>query len=331
MNYYENILGAIGRTPLVRLNRAAGELPVLLLAKVESLNPGGSVKDRAGLAMIEAAERDGRLKPGGTIVEATAGNTGVGLAQAAAVKGYRCLFVLPDKMSDEKIRLLKAYGAQVVVTATNVPPDSPLAYNRVADRLAREIPGAFRPDQFNNPANPEIHFRTTAAEIWEQTEGKLDVFVAGAGSCGTITGIGRFLKAKNPRVRVVLADPEGSILSGDTPRSYKVEGIGEDYFPGNFDRQVIDDFVRVGDREAFVTARRLAREEGLLVGGSSGVAVAAAVRYAERLEPGKTVVALLPDTGRNYLSKIFSDEWMDSQSFCGDGAGDRGESREVRP
>jgi cystathionine beta-synthase len=192
------------------------------------LNPGGSVKDRIGLAMIEAAERDGRLKPGGTIVEATAGNTGVGLAQAAAVKGYRCVFVLPDKMSQEKIRLLEAYGAEVVVTPSNVPPDSPLAYNNVADRLARETPGAFRPNQFANPANPEIHYRSTAAEIWQDTEGRIDVFVAGAGSGGTISGIGRYLKEKKPEVKVVLADPEGSILSGDTPRSYLIEGIGED-------------------------------------------------------------------------------------------------------
>lgn len=315
MKVLDNVLGAIGHTPLVRLSRVTDGLPVTLLAKVEFLNPGGSVKDRIGLAMIDDAERRGALRPGGVIVEATAGNTGVGLALVAALKGYRCLFVVPDKMSDEKIDLLKAYGAEVVVTPTSVPPDSPRSYNGVADRLARELPNAWRPNQFANPLNPDAHYRTTGPEIWRDTDGEIDVLVAGMGTGGTISGTGRYLKEQKPSVVVVGADPVGSILSGDTPCGYKVEGIGEDFIPSTFNRQAVDEMVRVSDQESFAMARRLAREEGLLAGGSSGTAVAAALKYARRLPPRKVVVAVLPDTGRNYQSKIFSDRWMADNGF----------------
>ncbi|MHB1005988.1 MAG: cystathionine beta-synthase [Chloroflexota bacterium] len=315
MKYASSVLETIGRTPLVRLARVVDDVKPLVLAKVEFFNPGGSVKDRVGLVMVEAAEREGLLHPGSTIVEATAGNTGVGLALAAAVKGYRCIFVMPDKMSDDKVNLLRAYGAEVVITPTNVPPDSPESYNGVADRLAREIPNAFRPNQFANQNNPRAHYETTGPEIWEDTEGKVDVLVAGMGTGGTISGTGRYLKERKPGVVVVGADPEGSILSGDSPRSYKVEGIGEDFIPATFDRQVVDDFVRVSDAESFLTARRLAREEGLLVGGSAGTAVAAALKYAQRLDASKVVVVILPDTGRNYLSKLYSDRWMEANGY----------------
>ncbi|MCX7819051.1 MAG: cystathionine beta-synthase [Kiritimatiellae bacterium] len=310
-----NVLEAIGRTPLIRLNRLAQHLASPIYVKAEFMNPGGSVKDRPALAMIEAAERSGQLRPGGTIIEATAGNTGVGLALVAAVKGYRLIVVMPDKMSEDKMRLLRALGAEVVVTATNVPPDSPDSYNGVADRLAREIPGAFRPNQFANEANPEAHYRTTGPEIWEQTEGRIGVFVAGMGTGGTISGVGRFLKERNPEIRIVGADPEGSILSGDQPRAYLVEGIGEDFVPRTFDRPVVDEMIRVSDRESFQTARRLAREEGILAGGSSGTAVAAALKYAETLSPPRIVVVLLPDTARNYLTKCFNDDWMREHGF----------------
>ncbi|MHB9090891.1 MAG: cystathionine beta-synthase [Chloroflexota bacterium] len=315
MKYASSVLETIGRTPLVRLARVVDDVKPLVLAKVEFFNPGGSVKDRVGLVMVEAAEREGLLHPGSTIVEATAGNTGVGLALAAAVKGYRCIFVMPDKMSDDKVNLLRAYGAEVVITPTNVPPDSPESYNGVADRLAREIPNAFRPNQFANQNNPRAHYETTGPEIWEDTEGKVDVLVAGMGTGGTISGTCRYLKERKPGVVVVGADPEGSILSGDSPRSYKVEGIGEDFIPATFDRQVVDDFVRVSDAESFLTARRLAREEGLLVGGSAGTAVAAALKYAQRLDASKVVVVILPDTGRNYLSKLYSDRWMEANGY----------------
>src|SRR6266568_6289231 len=255
----DSILQSVGRTPLVRLRRIAEGLLPSVYAKVESLNPGGSIKDRVGVAMIVEAERRGWLRPGGTVIEATAGNTGVGLAMAAAVKAYRCIFVLPDKMSSEKILLLKAYGAEVVITATNVAPDSQESYNGVAERLAREIPGAWRPNQFTNLANPEIHYRTTGPEIWEQTEGKVTAFVAGVGTGGTISGVGRYLKERNPDIKIVAADPEGSVLSGDTPRPWKVEGIGEDFVPRTFNSQMVDEWVRIGDAEAFLTARNLAR------------------------------------------------------------------------
>src|SRR5438046_3062432 len=279
----ETILQTVGHTPLVRLRRMATDVPCPVGVKVESSNPGGSVKDRVGLAMIAEAERRGWLQPGGTIIEATAGNTGLGLAMVAAVKGYRCIFVLPDKMSGDKIRLLKAYGAEVVITQTNVPSDSPDSYNGVADRLSREIPGAWRPNQFANLANPDVHHRTTGFEIWEQTDGKITAFVAGVGTGGTISGVGRYLKEQNPEVRIVGADPEGSILSGDSPKPWKVEGIGEDFVPKTFNSQLVDEWIRVGDAEAFQTARAVARREGVLLGGSSGTAIAAALRYARRL------------------------------------------------
>lgn len=318
MAQFNNILRAIGHTPLVRLNRIAAGIPSPIFVKAEILNPGGSVKDRIGLAMIEAAEREGLLKPGGTIVEATAGNTGVGLALAAAVKGYRLIVVMPDKMSEDKVSLLRAYGAEVVITPTNVPADSPDSYNGVADRLAREINGAFRPNQFANPNNPLTHYLATGPEIWEDSQGQVEVFVAGMGTGGTISGIARFLKEKNPNITIVGADPEGSILSGDSPRSYKVEGIGEDFIPKTFNRQIVDEMIRVSDKGSFNTARRLARLEGILAGGSSGTALAAALKYAQRLPRPKNIVVLLPDTGRNYLTKIFSDRWMQENGFWED-------------
>jgi cystathionine beta-synthase len=316
MNYSDSILDTVGNTPLVRLHKVAADLPVTVLAKVEALNPGGSIKDRIGIAMVSDAERRGVLSPGGTIIEGTAGNTGVGLALVAAVKGYRCIFVLPDKMSEEKMDLLRAYGAEIVVTPTSVPPDSPESYNGVAERLAREIPGAFRPSQFCNKRNPEAHYLTTGPEIWRDTGGLVDVFVAGVGTGGTISGVGRYLKEQKPEVTVVAADPEGSVLSGDSPRPWKVEGIGEDYVPATFDRQAVDEFVRVSDAESFRMARRLAREEGLMVGGSAGTATAAALKYARRLEAGSVVVVMLPDTGRNYLTKFYSDRWLEDNGFA---------------
>ncbi len=306
----ETILQSIGRTPLVRLHRLTEGLTAEVYVKVEAANPGGSVKDRVAVAMIAEAERRGWLRPGGTIIEATAGNTGVGLAMVAAVRGYRCIFVMPDKMSAEKVLLLKAYGAEVVVTATNVAPDAPESYNGVADRLAREVPGAWRPNQFTNLANPEVHYRTTGPEIWEQTEGRVTVFVAGVGTGGTLSGVARYLKERNPDVKIVGADPEGSVLSGGVPKPWKVEGIGEDFVPKTFNSQLVDDWVRVSDAEAFHMARNLARREGILAGGSSGVAVAAALRYAQRLTGEHLVVALCADTGRNYLSKFYNDAWL---------------------
>lgn len=315
MAQFNNVLEAIGHTPLIKLNNVTKGIKSSIYVKVEFLNPGGSVKDRIGLTMIEAAEREGRLKPGGTIIEATAGNTGVGLALVAAVKGYRCIFVMPDKMSHDKVNLLKAYGAEVVITPTSVAPDSPESYNGVADRLAKEIPNAFRPNQFENPNNPLAHYLTTGPEVWDDSKGKVEVFVAGMGTGGTISGTGKYLKEKNPNIVIVGADPQGSILSGDSPCSYKVEGIGEDFIPKTFTRQVVDEMIRVSDKESFNTARRLTREEGLLVGGSAGTALAAALKYAQRLEKPKYIVVLLPDTGRNYINKIFSDQWMQENGF----------------
>lgn len=316
---FENALDAIGRTPLIRLNKVAAGMPCPIYAKVEFFNPGASIKDRIGRAMIERAEREGLIHPGvSTIIEATAGNTGVGLAIAACVKGYRCIFVLPDKMSDEKINLLRAYGAEVVMVPTNVPPDSPESYGGVARRLRNEIPNAWMPDQFTNMANPEIHYLSTGPEIWEQTRGKVTCFVSGVGTGGTISGVGKYLKERNPRVRIVGADPDGSILSGGQPKSWKVEGIGEDYVPKTFNSQVVDEWVRVTDKESFTIARKIARSEGLLIGGSCGTCAAAALKYAERLTPEDLMVVIFPDTGRNYLSKMYNDNWMRENGYLDD-------------
>jgi cystathionine beta-synthase len=307
----DSFLDAMGHTPLVRLRSVTRGVKPAVLAKLEMLNPGGSVKDRIGVRMIEAAEREGLLKPGGTIVEPTSGNTGHGLAIAAAIRGYRCIFVMPDKMSQEKIALLRAYGAEVVICPTAVPPGSPESYYRVADRLAAEIPGAYQPNQYHNQENPKAHEETTGPEIWEQTDGRITAFVCGVGTGGTISGAGRYLKARNPDVLVVGADPEGSLYSGDEPRPYLVEGIGEDFLPTTFDPSVVDRYVRVSDRDSFLTARAVTRQEGILVGGSSGTAVFAALQVARELDdPDAVVVVLLPDSGRQYLSKLYSDTWM---------------------
>jgi cystathionine beta-synthase len=321
MEVHKSILEVIGNTPLVRLNKVSQGLKPTILAKLENLNPGGSVKDRIGIAMVEQAEKKGLLKPGGTIIEPTSGNTGVGLAMVASVKGYKMIFVIPDKMSEEKSSLLRAYGAKVVVTPTNVATDSPEHYIRVAEKLARETPNSFMPNQYENRANPEAHYRTTGPEIWRQTGGRMDVFVCGMGTGGTITGTGRFLKEKKKGLKIVGADPEGSIFyprfHGHTeePHQYKVEGIGEDFMPGTMDMSIVDDVIQISDRDAFLMARRLAREEGILVGGSGGTAVQAALKVAEDLPEKKTIVTLLPDSGRNYLSKLFSDKWMEEQGF----------------
>lgn len=315
MKVFNNVLELVGNTPLVKLNRIAVGVRPMILAKFEHMNPGGSVKDRIGLKMIEDAERRGLLKPGGTIVEPTSGNTGVGLAMAAALRGYRCIFVMPDKMSQEKIRLLKAYGADVVITPTAVPKDSPESYYSVSDRLSREIPNAYQPNQYANQMNPRAHYETTGPEIWEQTDGRVDVFVAGMGTGGTITGVGRFLKERNPKIRIVGVDPEGSLFTGDKVRPYKIEGIGEDFIPETIDLSLIDEMITVSDRDAFITARHLAREEGILTGGSSGAAVWGALHVARHLDDEKVVVVLLPDTGRNYLSRFFSDDYMKEHGF----------------
>lgn len=317
--YCENALAAIGHTPLVKLNKVTDGAECLVLAKVEYVNPGGSVKDRPAVAMLDEAERAGLLKPGGTIVEPTSGNTGSGLAMAAAIRGYRCILVMPDKMSREKIDLLKAYGAEVVVTPSNVPSDSAESYYGVANRLSAEIPGAFQPNQFHNHHNPDAHYKTTGPEIFEQTRGTITHFVAGIGTGGTISGTARYLKDQNPKIHVVGADPEGSIYSGDTPRSYAVEGIGMNYLPETVDLKVIDEVVRVSDRESFLMARRIAREEGLLVGGSSGTAAVAAVKLAKTLPKDAVVVVVFPDSGRGYMSKIFNDDWMIANGFLSEG------------
>jgi cystathionine beta-synthase len=321
MQVYKSILEAIGNTPLVRLNKVAEGTDATVLAKLENLNPGGSVKDRIGLTMVQDAEKKGLLKPGGTIIEPTSGNTGTGLAMVACVKGYKMIFTMPDKMSEEKQSLLRAYGAKVVVTPTNVPPDSPEHYIKVAERLTRETLNSYMPNQYVNKANPAAHYRTTGPEIWKQTGGKVDAFVCGMGTGGTISGTGRFLKKKKKTVKIVGVDPEGSIyhprFHGDKEEThqYKIEGIGEDFMPKTMDLSIVDEVIRVSDRDAFDFARRLAREEGILVGGSGGAAVYAALKTAEKMKKGKTVVTLLPDSGRNYLTKVFSDQWMREQGF----------------
>jgi cystathionine beta-synthase len=315
---YPSVLELVGGTPIVRLDRISRDVPGTILAKLEYLNPGGSLKDRIGLAMIEAAERDGLLKPGGTIVEPTSGNTGVGLAIAAALKGYRCIFVMPDKMSQEKISMLRAYGAEVVITPTAVEPDSPESYYSVSSRLAEEIPGGFKPDQYSNMANPNAHYAHTAPEIFEQTGGEIDALVISVGTGGTISGVGRYFKEHAPNVLIVGADPEGSVYTAKDERGvhpYFVEGIGKDTWPKTMDPKVVDEWVRVSDRDSFLTARRLARQEGLLGGGSSGTTVWAAMNIARRLGPDANVLAMLPDSGRSYLSKFLDDNWMLEHGF----------------
>src|SRR5215472_2220571 len=310
MRYLHSILEQIGNTPLLHLNRVASDVQPLMLAKMEMFNPGGSVKDRIGPALIAYCEEEGWLRPGGTIVEPTSGNTGHGLAMAAAIKGYHCIFVMTDKASEEKRSLLRAYGAEVVVCPSTVDHDSPQYYKNVAYRLAKEIPGACCPDQYANPANPAAHYATTGPEIWHDTAGRVTAFVAGIGTGGTITGTARYLKEQKPDIKIIGADPAGSVYSGDTPRPYKVEGIGMDIFPQNYDPAVVDEVIRIDDRTSFYWARRMVREEGILAGGSSGTALGAALLYSRRLTSNDVVVVLLPDTGRGYLSKQFNDTWM---------------------
>jgi cystathionine beta-synthase len=321
---HDNVLGTMGNTPLIKLNRLTGGLRCQMVAKVEYFNPGGSVKDRIGLSIIEDAEQQDLLKPGGTIVEATSGNTGVGLAMAAILKGYKCVFVMPDKMSEEKIRVLRAYGARVVVTPTNVEPDDPRSYYSVANQIVEETPNSILANQYHNPINPQTHYDSTGPEIWRQTAGKIDVFVCGMGTGGTITGVARYLKEMNPKIQIVGVDPVGSVLydyfyTGEMgeAQTYKTEGIGEDFIPSNYDFDVIDDMVRVSDKESMLMTRRIVREEGIFAGNSCGAAVAGALKYAaERdLGPEKMVVVLLPDNGSRYLSKVFDDNWMRENQF----------------
>ncbi len=315
----DSLLDLIGGTPLVRLDRTARDLSCTLVAKLEYLNPGGSVKDRPALRMVEAAERDGLLGPGGTIVEPTSGNTGVGLAIVAARRGYRCVFTMPDKIAEEKRALLRAYGAEVVVCPTSVPPEHPDSYYSVAERLAATTPGAFRPNQYANPSNADAHVHSTGPEIWEQTGGRITHFVCSIGTGGTISGTGRYLKSRNPAVQVIGADPEGSVYSGGAGRPYLVEGIGEDFWPEAYDRSIADRVVMVSDRDSFLTARRVTREEGILVGGSCGTAIWAALEVGRELGPDDVVVVLLPDSGRGYLSKVYDDGWMSDHGFLRSG------------
>jgi cystathionine beta-synthase len=315
MEAADSVLDLVGDTPLVRLDRVGRDLPCHLMAKLEYLNPGGSVKDRPAITMLDAAEADGLLVRGGTIVEPTSGNTGVGLAMVAAVRGYHCIFTVPDKVAEEKRQLLRAFGAEVVVCPTTVPPDHPESYYSVADRLTAETPGAFQPNQYRNPANPASHETTTGPEIWRQTAGRVTHFVAGVGTGGTISGVGRYLKSRNPAVQIIGADPEGSIYSGGGGRPYLVEGIGEDFWPGTYDASTVDRIVAVSDRDSFLTARRVTREEGILVGGSTGTAVWAALDVGKTLGPDDVVVVLIPDSGRGYLSKIYDDAWMADHGF----------------
>jgi cystathionine beta-synthase len=312
------VTAAIGGTPLVALDRLAAGVAPRVVAKLEHMNPGGSVKDRIALPMIEAAERAGLLKPGGVIVEPTSGNTGVGLAMAAAVKGYRCIFVMADKQSEEKRALLRAYGAEVVICPTDVPPDDERSYYRVSDRMAREIPGAWKPDQYSNPANPGAHHGTTGPEIWEATGGRITHFVAGVGTGGTITGIGRYLREQNRSVVVIGADPEGSVFSGGAAQPYLTEGVGEDFWPTTYDRTICDQIVRVSDRDAFLTARQATAAEGILVGESGGTALWAALQVARTVEDAEALfVVLLPDSGRNYVTKLYNDDWLREAGVLG--------------
>jgi cystathionine beta-synthase len=315
MKYAQTVLDLVGNTPLVKLNSVTDGIQATILAKIEYLNPGGSSKDRIAARIIDAAEREGKLKPGGTIVEPTSGNTGIGLALVAQQRGYRCVFVLPDKVGEDKRNVLLAYGAEIVVTPTSVAPESPDSYYSVSDRLVKEIPGAFKPDQYSNQNGPLSHYETTGPEIWRDTDGKVTHYVAGVGTGGTISGAGKYLKEQNPDIKVIGADPEGSVYSGGTGRPYLVEGVGEDFWPTAYDPDVVDEIIASSDAESFEITRRLAREEGLLVGGSSGLAVSAALKAAKDLPADAVVVVLLPDGGRGYLGKVFNDKWMRSYGF----------------
>ncbi|MFT7599452.1 MAG: cystathionine beta-synthase [Acidimicrobiales bacterium] len=321
MDIAESVLDLIGNTPMVRLGRIGRDLACPIVAKVEFTNPGGSSKDRPAVAMIDAAEQAGLLKPGGTIIEPTSGNTGVGLAIVAAQRGYNCIFVVTDKVGIEKVDLLRAYGAEVVICPVAVPPEDPASYYSTAERLVRETPGAFRPNQYDNQTNPASHFASTGPEIWQQTDGLVTHFVAGAGTGGTISGVGEYLKSQNSDIKVIAADPEGSVYSGGSGRPYLVEGVGEDFWPTTYNPDLVDQTIAISDRDSFLMARRVTREEGLLIGGSCGTAVAAALQVAANLTADDLVVVLIPDSGRGYLSTVFNDKWMAGFGFVGDDVG----------